>query len=58
VASISGGKDSQVALHRTVLAARAAGGLDRVITVFADLGPDDEWLKIAEPAAELLCTIA
>ncbi len=52
VVSISGGKDSQVALHRAVLAASAAGVEDRVMTVFADLGPDDEWPGTAELAAE------
>jgi 3'-phosphoadenosine 5'-phosphosulfate sulfotransferase (PAPS reductase)/FAD synthetase len=52
VVSISGGKDSQAALHRTVVAAEAAGVLDRVVTVFADLGPDDEWPGTAELAAE------
>ncbi len=52
VESISGGKDSQAALHRTVLAASAAGAEDRVMTVFADLGSDDEWPGTAELAAE------
>src|SRR6185437_10786523 len=40
VVSISAGKDSQAALHRTILAATAAGVTDRVMTVFADLGPE------------------
>jgi len=52
VVNISGGKDSQAALHRTVLAASAAGVEDRVMTVFADLGHDDEWPGTAELAAE------
>lgn len=51
VVSISGGKDSQAALHRTVLAATAAGVAGRVMTVFADLGAGDEWPGTAELAA-------
>jgi len=42
VASVSGGKDGQVALDVLVREARAAGVLDRVVAVHADLGPD-EW---------------
>jgi hypothetical protein len=34
-----------------VLAAETAGVLDRVITVFADLGPDEEWPGTQELAA-------
>lgn len=34
------------------LSADAAGVLDRVITVFADLGLDDEWPGTVELAAE------
>ena len=52
VVSISAGKDSQAALHRTILAATAAGVTDRVMTVFADLGPDDEWPGTRDLAAE------
>jgi 3'-phosphoadenosine 5'-phosphosulfate sulfotransferase (PAPS reductase)/FAD synthetase len=52
VVSISAGKDSQAALHRTIVAATAAGVTDRVMTVFADLGPDDEWPGTRDLAAE------
>jgi 3'-phosphoadenosine 5'-phosphosulfate sulfotransferase (PAPS reductase)/FAD synthetase len=52
VVSISAGKDSQAALHHVVLAADAAGVLGRVVTVFADLGADDEWPGTAELAAD------
>jgi 3'-phosphoadenosine 5'-phosphosulfate sulfotransferase (PAPS reductase)/FAD synthetase len=50
--NISGGKDSQAALDVTAQAARAAGVLGRVVAVFADLGPDDEWPGTPELAAE------
>ncbi len=52
VVSISGGKDSQAALHRTYLAAEAAGAAGRIVTVFADLGADDELPGTAVHAAE------
>jgi 3'-phosphoadenosine 5'-phosphosulfate sulfotransferase (PAPS reductase)/FAD synthetase len=42
VVSTSGGKDSQVALDVTVAQCRAAGVLDRLVVVHADLGAD-EW---------------
>ena len=38
VVRISAGMDSQVAPHRTVLAADATVVLDRVVRVFCDLG--------------------
>lgn len=47
----SGGKDSQTALRQVVLAARAAGVLDRVVTVHADLGRV-EWKGTKELAQE------
>jgi 3'-phosphoadenosine 5'-phosphosulfate sulfotransferase (PAPS reductase)/FAD synthetase len=51
--SISGGKDSQTALRLVVTACIAAGiPLHRVVAVFADLGPDDEWPGAPELAAE------
>ncbi|MGI5201579.1 phosphoadenosine phosphosulfate reductase family protein [Spirillospora sp. CA-108201] len=50
--SISGGKDSQAALHTTVKAAEKAGVLDRVETVFADLGKADEWPGTRELATD------
>lgn len=56
IVSISGGKDSIAALAETVRHARKAGVLDRVITVFCDLGPGDEWPGTKELAAELLGT--
>ena len=56
IVSISGGKDSIAALAETVRHARKAGVLDRVITVFCDLGPGDEWPGTKELAAELLYT--
>ena len=43
LASISGGKDSQTMLRHLVRQAEAAGGRDRIVCVFADLGDDDEW---------------
>src|ERR1039457_3784052 len=52
IVSISGGKDSMAALAETVRHARKAGVLDRVITVFCDLGPGDEWPGTKELAAE------
>lgn len=36
----------------TVHHARAAGVLDRIVTVFCDLGPDDQWPGTKELAAE------
>jgi hypothetical protein len=51
VVSISVGKDSQAALHRTILAT-AAGVASRVTTVFADLGTDDEWPGTRDLAAD------
>lgn len=50
--NISGGKDSQAALDQTVRTAEAAGVRDRVITVFCDLGDEDEWPGTRELAAE------
>lgn len=50
--SISGGKDSQATLDETVRAADAAGVRDRVVTLFCDLGSDDEWPGTRELAAE------
>jgi 3'-phosphoadenosine 5'-phosphosulfate sulfotransferase (PAPS reductase)/FAD synthetase len=50
--NISGGKDSQVVLDETVRLATAAGARDRIVTVFADLGDDDEWPGTKELAAE------
>jgi 3'-phosphoadenosine 5'-phosphosulfate sulfotransferase (PAPS reductase)/FAD synthetase len=50
--NISGGKDSQAALDVTVRAAEAVGVGDRLVTVFCDLGEDDEWPGTAELAAE------
>jgi 3'-phosphoadenosine 5'-phosphosulfate sulfotransferase (PAPS reductase)/FAD synthetase len=49
--NISGGKDSQATLDVTVRAAEHAGVRDRVMTVFADLGDDDEWPGTRELAA-------
>lgn len=50
--NISGGKDSQAALDETVRAADAAGVRHRVVTVFCDLGDEDEWPGTRELAAE------
>ena len=50
--SISAGKDSQAALDVTYQAAAAAGVAGRLVTVFADLGEQDEWPGTAELAAE------
>lgn len=51
--NISGGKDSQAALDATVRAARDAGvPMSRLVTVFCDLGEDDEWPGTAQLAAE------
>jgi 3'-phosphoadenosine 5'-phosphosulfate sulfotransferase (PAPS reductase)/FAD synthetase len=50
--NISGGKDSQAALDETVRAADAAGVRDRIVTVFCDLGDEDEWPGTRELAAE------
>ena len=50
--NISAGKDSQAALDETVRAADAAGVRDRIVTVFCDLGDDDEWPGTRELAAE------
>ncbi|MBF6216118.1 phosphoadenosine phosphosulfate reductase family protein [Nocardia puris] len=47
----SAGKDSQAMLDVVVAAARAAGVLDRVVVVHADLG-EAEWPGTAELAAE------
>src|ERR1700722_1806601 len=46
------GKDSQAALDETVRAADAAGVRDRIVTVFCDLGDEDEWPGTRELAAE------
>ena len=50
--NISGGKDSQATLDETVRAAEAAGVRNRIVTVFCDLGDDDEWPGTRELAAE------
>lgn len=50
--NISGGKDSQAVLDVTVQAAEAAGVRDRIVTVFCDLGEDDEWPGTLDLAAE------
>ena len=50
--NIFGGKDSQAALDETVRAADAAGVRDRIVTVFCDLGDEDEWPGTRELAAE------
>jgi hypothetical protein len=53
--NISGGKDSQAALDETVRAAGAAGAAgvgNRIVTVFCDLGAEDEWPGTRELAAE------
>jgi 3'-phosphoadenosine 5'-phosphosulfate sulfotransferase (PAPS reductase)/FAD synthetase len=50
--NISGGKDSQAALDETVRAADTAGVRDRIVTVFCDLGDEDEWPGTRELAAE------
>jgi len=50
--NISGGKDSQAALDETVRAADAVGVRDRIVTVFCDLGDEDEWPGTRELAAE------
>lgn len=49
--SVSAGKDSQPSLDVVVEQARAAGVLDRVVVVHADLG-DAEWDGVPELAAE------
>ncbi|GAB5901190.1 phosphoadenosine phosphosulfate reductase domain-containing protein [Mycolicibacterium mageritense] len=49
--NISGGKDSQASLDVVVEQARAAGILDRVVVVHADLG-DAEWDGVPQLAAE------
>jgi PP-loop superfamily ATP-utilizing enzyme len=50
--NISGGKDSQACLDETVRAADKAGVRDRLVTVFCDLGDDDEWPGTKALAAE------
>ncbi|TDB91170.1 phosphoadenosine phosphosulfate reductase [Actinomadura sp. KC216] len=50
--NISGGKDSQAMLDVVVEAAKDAGIGDRVVTVFCDLGDDDEWPGTKQLAAE------
>jgi len=45
----SAGKDSLVALHRTVVAARAAGCLDKIVVVHCDLG-EAEWPGVRDLA--------
>lgn len=50
--NISGGKDSQAALDETVRTADRAGVRHKVMTVFCDLGDDDEWPGTRELAAE------
>ena len=50
--SISGGKDSQIALREVVRLCREQGvPLSRVVCVFADLGKDSEWPGTQEIAA-------
>lgn len=51
LANSSAGKDSQAMLDVLVQAARAAGVVDRVVVVHADLG-DNEWDNVRELAAE------
>jgi len=50
--NISGGKDSQAVLDETVRLASGAGARDKIVTVFADLGAEDEWPGTRELAAE------
>jgi 3'-phosphoadenosine 5'-phosphosulfate sulfotransferase (PAPS reductase)/FAD synthetase len=50
--NISGGKDSQAMLDVVVQAAEAVGVRDRIVTVFCDLGDEDEWPGTRELAAE------
>jgi hypothetical protein len=50
--NISGGKDSQATLDVAVRAADATRVRDRLVTVFADLGDDDEWPGTRGLAAE------
>jgi 3'-phosphoadenosine 5'-phosphosulfate sulfotransferase (PAPS reductase)/FAD synthetase len=49
VLNISGGKDSQVMMRRVLAeAVRQGFPMERVTSVFADLGEDDEWASTAE----------
>lgn len=51
--SSSGGKDSQAALDILVKRCMEAGvPLDRIVVIFADLGPEDEWEGTEELARE------
>ncbi|RKS78597.1 3'-phosphoadenosine 5'-phosphosulfate sulfotransferase (PAPS reductase)/FAD synthetase [Actinomadura pelletieri DSM 43383] len=50
--NISGGKDSQAMLDVVVEATKNAGVGDRVVTVFCDLGDEDEWPGTKQLAAE------
>jgi 3'-phosphoadenosine 5'-phosphosulfate sulfotransferase (PAPS reductase)/FAD synthetase len=51
--SISGGKDSSVAMHLAMRAITAAGiPINRIHSVFADLGADDEWPGVPELASQ------
>lgn len=53
VVNISGGKDSQTALRAAVAEADRQGfPPKRIVTVFADLGDEDEWPGTRELAAE------
>jgi 3'-phosphoadenosine 5'-phosphosulfate sulfotransferase (PAPS reductase)/FAD synthetase len=53
LANISGGKDSQATLDETVRQCDHAGvPRSRIVTVFADLGDEDEWPGTRELAAE------
>lgn len=52
VVNISAGKDSQATLDVTAAAATAAGAGHRLVTVFCDLGDQDEWPGTRDLAAE------
>jgi hypothetical protein len=57
LANISASKDSQAMLDELVhQAGRQGMPRSRIVTVFADLGDQDEWPGTRELAAELLCT--
>ncbi|MFB8406551.1 phosphoadenosine phosphosulfate reductase family protein [Streptomyces sp. NPDC055912] len=48
----SAGKDSVVMLHRVVQWAKAAGCLDKVVVVHADIGEEAEWPGVRELAQQ------
>lgn len=50
--NISGGKDSQAMLEVVYREAARQGATSRLVTVFADLGDEDEWPGTRELAAE------